>query len=98
MKPAKSTAIVLSAVLVLIIALLIKSAIASPKNAYAQGSAYSYKLVYVGPTQEEIQQTGRPTPTPAQLEEKINAIAQEGWKLHSLSLVGSYMAIFERGN
>jgi hypothetical protein len=98
MKLTKSTTILMNVALVLLVAFLIKSAMASPRNVAAQGSGYSYKLAYVGPTQEEIQQTGRPTPTAEQLEQKINAVAQDGWKLHSLSLVGSYMAIFERGN
>jgi len=98
MKLTKSTTILLNVVLVLIIALLVKFVIVSPKNVYAQGSSFSYKFAYVGPTQEEIQQTGRPTASPEQLEQKINAIAQEGWKLHSISLVGSYIAIFERSH
>ena len=57
MKLSKSTTILLNVILVLIIALLVKSAIASPKHAYAQGSTYSYKLASVGPTQEEILQS-----------------------------------------
>jgi ABC-type uncharacterized transport system permease subunit len=98
MKLSKSTTILLNVILVLIIALLVKSAIASPKHAYAQGSTYSYKLASVGPTQEEILQTGRPTPNITQVEEKLNAFARDGWKLHSISLLGGAVAILERSN
>jgi ABC-type uncharacterized transport system permease subunit len=98
MKLAKSTTILLNVALVFIMALLVKSILASPKNAYAQGSTFSYKLADIGPTQEEIQRTGRPTPTPMQVEEKINAFAQEGWRLHSVVSAGKYIAILERGN
>lgn len=99
MKFAKSTTILLNVILVLAIAILVKSAITFPKSAYAQGSAFSYKLANVGPTQEEIQRTGRPTPSLIQVEQKVNAFAEEGWRLHSLSAVGGgYVAVLERSN
>jgi len=98
MKLSKSTTMLLNVVLVLVIAFLIKSVMASPEHAYAQSSSYSYKLASVGPTQEEILQTGRPTPNITQVEEKLNAFARDGWKLHSISLLGGAVAILERTN
>ena len=97
MRLSRSTTILLNLVLILVIVLLAKAAITSPDKAYAQGSLYSYKVISIKPTPEEMMQTGRPTPEISQVEEKINAQAQDGWKLHSITLAGGGpVAVLER--
>ena len=82
MKLSKSTTIFLNIMLILVIALLIKSVISVPKNLYAKGM-YKYKVTIDGDSRSEI-------------EENINKMAKEGWRLHSTYHVALGYLLFER--
>jgi hypothetical protein len=70
MKFDKSTKILLNLVLILVIALLVKSLIVVPNDAYARENV-EYKIL-------------RTPTTHAELQPLINAHVKSGWKLHSL--------------
>ena len=71
MKFDKSTKILLNLVLILVIALLVKSLIVVPNDAYARENV-EYKVL-------------RAPRTHAELQPLINAHVKSGWKLHSFA-------------
>lgn len=81
MKPSKSTTILLNIVLILVIALLIKSLIIIPKEIYAQKTP-QYSAI-----------KGLNYMDGDKLTEACNYYAKKGWKLFCIS---DYMAVFER--
>lgn len=111
MKLMKSTTILLNIVLILVVALLVKSLIATPKNLYAKGkieykvSNLEYELIKIRDEfgREKFNKMFERLDTleneSLRNELVINSCAKEGWKLHSYvwsTGTGRILLIFER--
>ena len=99
MKLGKSTTILLNAVLILLVAILLKSLITIPKNLYAQ-SNITYKIIYY---EDEIGLAAMKEGTVSwekrhtRFEEPLNKLAEEGWRFHSdIKMSGYTLLVFER--
>ena len=86
MKLSKSSTILLNLVLILAMALLVKSLLNFPKSLYAQSSNVEYSV-------ESLQSQPGASVEAGSISSLLNAKAKDGWKYHSV--VGSHY-IFER--
>jgi len=99
MKFDKSTKILINLVLILVIAFLLKSTIAVPKNLYAQAN-YEYKIIwYEDEVGMAMQKEGAVSyeKRHTRFEEPLKRLAEEGWRFHSDIRVSGYtLLVFER--
>lgn len=99
MKFDKSTKILINLVLILVIAFLLKSIIAVPKNLYAQAN-FEYKIIwYEDEVGMAMQKEGAVSweKRHTRFEEPLRRLAEEGWRFHSDIKVSGYtLLVFER--
>lgn len=99
MKFDKSTKILINLVLILVIAFLLKSIIAVPKNLYARNGIEYKVVIYEDQINLAMQKEGAVSyeNRHTRYETPLNEIAAKGWTFHShIKVAGYTLLVFER--